>query len=165
MLHLYKYGLQMHLPEGKLPGYYAQIVKAIAEKTVLFDRDKELLIAETDSDREAMISIMDKYKVSHDFLDLLLLPENAQTDPLFSDYGFESKAGNRYLYAEQVVLYSIERGPSANAYDEEQCNVQLSEHRIAFFSINGAAIFAADSQLIELVQRIAKAYGMIAQLH
>lgn len=73
-----KFGLAMDLPEDKRAGYYAQIVKALAGKASLFDRDKELLIFSTPQEREQAKPIMNQYSVPCEEFDLLLLPSTVR---------------------------------------------------------------------------------------
>ena len=58
-----KIGLLMDLPDNKVPGFYAQIVKALAGKVQLFDRDKEMLIVSDEEQKLAALAIMAHYKV------------------------------------------------------------------------------------------------------
>lgn len=154
-----KIGISMSMPEGKLPGYYAQIVKALASKTQLFDRDKDLLVVSTPNERDAVLDIMRQYKVDTEELELLLLPEDAQTSPLFDDYGFTTRFDNRYLYRNLVFLFRLRT--DATGAEPDQALRQLDEYVIASFTSEGepSPVYAVDKQHDELVPRLAAAYG------
>ncbi|WP_248926626.1 hypothetical protein [Paenibacillus hamazuiensis] len=151
-----KYALLMNMPDNKLPGFYAQIVKALANKAPLFDRDKEMLIFSAEPDREAAIGIMQQYKIEHETLELLLLPAGTEMAPTFSDFGFVSRAEHIYVYAEQAALFrlvEIAGGEPAQALQ------QMDEHLLARCVIDGVPAYAVETHLLELMEGIAKAYG------
>jgi hypothetical protein len=151
-----KLALLMHLPEGKLPGFYAQIIKALADKVMIFDRDKEMLIVSTEEEREAVLEVMKRYKVVTEPMELLLLSEDATLTDAFSDYGFISRADNTYVYAKLICSFHLlSEEPSS---EREQALEQLDEHLIAQFTENGKPAYMVDNQLEELVQGIAQAY-------
>lgn len=154
-----KYGVLMSLPDGKLPGFYAQIVKGLAAKANLFDRDKEMLIVDTEHDRDAVVELLIHYKVEYETMELTLLPEAAQMAGTFEDYGFTSRAGNSYLYNRLTLLFTFEDRIEDNDQTERHMAVlQMEEHIIAKFAEGGATIYAVDRQLDELIGGIAKAY-------
>lgn len=154
-----KYGVLMSLPDGKLPGFYAQIVKGLAAKATLFDRDKEMLIVDTEHDRDAVIELLVHYKVEYETMELTLLPEAAQVAGTFEDYGFASRAGNSYLYNRLTVLFAFDDQVEDNDSTQRQMAIlQMEEHVIAKFIEGGTPIYAADRQLDELIERIARAY-------
>jgi hypothetical protein len=151
-----KLALLMHLPEGKLPGFYAQIIKALADKVMIFDRDKEMLIVSTEEEREAVLEVMKRYKVDTEPMELLLLPEDATLTDAFSDYGFISRADNTYVYAKLICSFRLlSEEPGSEC---EQVLEQLDEHLIAQFTGDGKPVYLVDNQLEELVHGIAKAY-------
>lgn len=151
-----KLALLMELPDGKVPGFYAQIVKALANKVQLFDRDKEMLIVATEEERQSILEIMDHYKVAVEPMELVLLPEDARLTDAFSDYGFSSRADNAYLYHNRVSFFRI----TAKSPDSElkQALQQLEEHLIAVYTDQGETVYTVDKQLEELAQGIANAY-------
>lgn len=151
-----KIGLLMDLPDGKRPGYYAQIVKALAGTASLFDRDKEMLIVNTVEDVEAVNEVMSQYKVGTELMELILLPANAEVTPLWSDYGFTSRSERYYLYAKLISAFRFKTAP--NDSDQQQAQVQMEEHLIARFRQDDDLIFLADKQLEQLMLGIAKAY-------
>jgi hypothetical protein len=151
-----KYALLMDLPGGKLPGFYAQIVKALANKAPLFDRDKETLIFSSEADRQAAANIMNHYGIHYDYMELWLLPKDAKVSSIFSDFGFASRAEHMYVYADQVSLFRFSGGSRG---EEEQALQQMEEHLIAFFSENGIRYYAVETHLMDLMHGIAKAYN------
>jgi len=154
-----KFGIMMSLPDGKLPGFYAQIVKGLAAKVTLFDRDKEMLIVDTELDRDAVVELLIHYKVEYETMELTLLPEAAQVTGIFEDYGFTSRAGNSYLYNRLTLLFTFDDRIEGSGQTERHMAVlQLEEHVIAKFDVDGATLYAVDRQLDELIEGIAKAY-------
>ncbi|WP_127582726.1 hypothetical protein [Paenibacillus koleovorans] len=153
-------GIEMHLPDGKRPGYYAQVVKALAD-IPLFDRDKETLIVSGEPEAEAVRALMQDYKFEYEEFGLLLLPDGADVRPSFTDYGFESRSGNRYLMQAVTARFVFDSiGPDGNA----QALAQMEEHLIASWSTDGEACYAADSSLGELMHGIARAYGCTVRI-
>ncbi|WP_274363289.1 hypothetical protein [Paenibacillus thermotolerans] len=152
-----KFGLMMSLPEGKLPGYYAQVVKNVAAAAVLFDRDKELLIADTEHDRNEIAKALEKMKIEWEPLSLLLLPENAGTTRLFSDFGFVSKFGNTYLYSDSVSLFRCSEEQPADA-ETAPALLQLEELVVAEFAWNDATWYAIDQDSRLTAEGIAQRY-------
>ncbi|WP_281888161.1 hypothetical protein [Paenibacillus sp. YYML68] len=163
------YALAMELPEGKRAGYYAQIVKALAQKAPVFDRDKELLIFAELEQRQAAEPIMEQYAVPAELLDLLLLPEAARLRPSFSDYGFTSLLQRHYVYADTVSAFRLraltdatDTSPAATSRppDPVSAAAQLEEHVLAdWLEANGERCFAIERQHDVLAARIAMAYG------
>jgi len=152
-----KHALAMNLPDNKLPGFYAQVIKALAGKIRLFDRDKEVLIVETLTEAETVADVLNHYHVEWDPLDLLLLPEAAELTPAFSDYGLISVMRRAYLYAELVSIFRLAAEPAEGA-EPVQALMQMDEHLLARFEWNGEPHYAVDAQLSELIERIAAAY-------
>lgn len=158
-----KFGLAMDMPEDKRPGYYAQIVKALAGKASLFDRDKELLIFSTSQEREQAKPIMSQYSIPFEELDLLLLPSAVRISPSFDDYGFITRLENAYLYADMAVVCKLKRPevPSGRAYEPEQAAAQLEEHLLGYWNSNdnSGTVYTLEKQHAELAEGIAHAYG------
>jgi hypothetical protein len=155
---MHKIALLLDMPEGKLPGFYAQIVKGLAQRVTLFDRDKELLVLNTIQDRDAVIELLEHYHILFEELPLLLLPSDSDLYPLFTDYGFTSRAERHYLYNHLVSVFSFAERLAPQP-DPENALLQMNEHLIAEFLINNVTYYAVDSQLNELMERIALAYN------
>lgn len=152
------YGLAMELPEGKLPGFYAQVIKALAAKSPILDRDKELLIFSTPEEREASVPVMNQYSISYDKVQLLLLPDSIKTLPVFTDYGWTTRSEHTYVNADDIFIYQLEaESPEA---EPEQALIQLEEHLWASFPLGEPPVesYLTDMQSAELVERIALAY-------
>jgi hypothetical protein len=151
-----KIALLMDLPDGKVPGFYAQIVKALANKVTLFDRDKEMLILDSQKERQSALEIMQHYKVAVEPMELVLLPPDSKLYDTFSDYGFTSRAEHSYLYEKLISFFRlVSDDPGA---EREQALQQLEEHLIAEFKQQGVSVYALDKQLEDLAHGIAKAY-------
>jgi hypothetical protein len=136
---MYKIALILDLPEGKLPGFYAQIVKGLAQRVNLFDRDKQLLVLSTIEERDIVLELLEHYHV-------------------LADYGFTSRMERHYLYDHLISLFCF--GDTSHSLTEpEQAILQIKEHLIAQFPCNNNKLYyAIDRQLDELIERIAHAY-------
>ncbi|ULL17617.1 hypothetical protein DVH26_26080 [Paenibacillus sp. H1-7] len=156
-----KYGLLMELPDGKLPGFYAQIVKALAAKAPLFDRDKELLIFSETEERDAAYPIMEQYKIPFEDLDLILLPPPVYVLPTLTDFGLISRSEHVYVYSDAACIFTIrEDGPGA---EPAQAALQMDEHLLARFGREDETFYVAQAQSDELMLRIAAAYRCTVQ--
>ncbi len=151
-----KYAVLMNLPEGKLAGYYAQIVKALANRVQLFDRDKEMLIIDTEADRSAVAEVLQRYNVPYEHMELLLLPEDAHVSPAAADYGVKTRLGRHYLYAHLVAVFRLAEGDASP--DKPQALMQMEEHLIAKYTEGGTVYYVVDKQLEELITGIGEAY-------
>ncbi len=163
-----KYAAALDMPEDKRAGYYAQIVKALAGKTALFDRDKELLIFSSLEELERLRPILKQYAIPSEELGVLLLPAPVTTYPAFGDYGFVSRLDNVYLYADLVAVFRLRaaadsHGPRLRVFEPRQAEAQLEEHLLAAWpQPEGGTAFAIEAQLAELAEGIARAYGGVA---
>jgi hypothetical protein len=153
-----KIALMLDMPEGKLPGFYAQIVKGLAQRVSLFDRDKELLVLNTIQDRDAVLELLEHYRIPSEEMQLLLLPSNSDLYPTFSDYGFTSRAERHYLYERLVSTFRFSEVRTTQS-DLDNALLQMNEHLIARFLIDNDPSYAVDRQFNELIERIAYAYG------
>jgi hypothetical protein len=177
-----KIGLSMTMPEGKQPGFYAQIVKALAARVQLFDRDKDLLVVSAENERDAVLDVMRHYHVETEELALLLLPAGAALSLLFADYGFATRLDNRYLYSDLVTLFTLHS--AAPDAEPDLALQQLEEYAIAALpagdhtatdsgagvvagssagvdvaaNTESGTVYAIDRQHDELAVRIAAAY-------
>jgi hypothetical protein len=153
-----KIGIELTLPEGKLPGFYAQIVKALAGKAHLFDRDKDMLVVSTEADKTAVEDIMTHYKVGIEIAALWLLPEDTIRRDIFSDYGFTSRSENHYLFTDQVSLFTFPVAQPAGS-EKQQALEQMEEHLIASFYTDEQVCYAVPQTLMLLIEGIARAYN------
>jgi hypothetical protein len=153
-----KIGLDMHLPDGKLPGFYAQIVKGIADRAPLFDRYKELLVFDSEESIPSVLELLAHYRVPSERCDLVLLPsEYLEQGELYEDYAIVTRNENIFVDLALVALFSLDAAkPDA---EPAPALLQLKEHLIGSLSENGLVIHLIDRQLAELAERIAKAYG------
>lgn len=164
-----KYAAALDIPEDKRAGYYAQIVKALAGKTALFDRDKELMIFSSPEELERLKPILEQYAIPSEELSVLLLPTPVTTYPAFGDYGFVSRLENVYLYAELVAVFRLRAATDTNgalgrAFEPQQAEAQLEEHLLAdWLEPGGGSAYAIEAQLAELAEGIARAYGGVAE--
>ncbi|NQX57677.1 hypothetical protein [Paenibacillus qinlingensis] len=151
-----KIGLMMDLPDGKIPGFYAQIVKALAGKVELFDRDKEMLIVSNEEQQRAALEVMAHFNIETTLMELRLLVEDAELTDLFSDYGFTSRAEHNYLYDKIVIPFRFTA--NSPSVEVDQAALQVEEHLIAQYKDGGHDVYVVDRQLEELMHGIAKAY-------
>jgi len=150
-------GIRMRLPEGRQPGYYAQVIKRLAASGATIDRDKELLFAE-DAAAEDALAVLERYKVSYERSPWLLLDEPDWTRTrIWSDYTVETRAGNAFLDLSLAAVVRID--PEGGDSALEQAILQLNEHAIGFRpDMRDCGIVAVDRQLIPLGEGIAAAY-------
>lgn len=153
------YSVELHLPDDKLPGYYAQIVKGIADTVTLVDRDKTLLFVKSAADADAVETFVERYRVECDRGIWLQLDDAWRlNDRLFTDYGLQTRFGNHYidLVLAAIVAISAE-GPES---DLPSALLQAEEHAIAAAQSqeDGHQLLAVDRHQIELIQGIARAY-------
>ncbi|NBI29401.1 hypothetical protein [Chengkuizengella marina] len=150
-----KHAVIMNLPEGKIPGYYAQVVKSLASKTNLFDRDKEVLIVNSKNELLSVIEVMNQFKLNYETCALYLLPEDAKLTNHYSDFGFTSKFGNTYLYENLTsIFYFTENKESSTS----QAIHQIEEHKLAEYNSDEITYYAVEKHLEELILGISKAY-------
>jgi hypothetical protein len=152
-----KYGVIMDLPDSKLPGYYAQIVKALAGKTQLFDRDKELLITSSVEERQQVVEVMRSLKLDYEEIDLLQLPSDTKVTDRFDDFGVVTRQQNVFVYSDLVALFRFAEVANAEAAPQQALQ-QMNEHLLARSEMNGTSLYAVESHLSELIERIALAY-------
>ncbi|QMV40400.1 hypothetical protein [Cohnella cholangitidis] len=147
-------GLDMQLPAGKLPGYYAQIVKGIAERAPLTDRYKELLIF---NDLPAVIELLDHYKVVAERCELLWLPtDGVAPGELYEDYAIVTRNDNIFVDLALTALFALDAAkPDA---EPAPALLQLEEHLIGEIRNEEQTIYMMDRQLTLLADRIATAY-------
>jgi hypothetical protein len=152
-----KYGIDMRLPEGKLPGYYAQIIKGIADRAPLFDRHKELLIFYDKAYFPAVLDFLQHYKVEAEICELLVLPQTGVArSGRFDDFAIETREGNVYLDLTYTAAFALTAArPEAEA---APALLQLEEHRIASVLEDGQTWHFIEKQLVELAERVARAY-------
>ncbi|CAG7620435.1 hypothetical protein PAECIP111802_00667 [Paenibacillus allorhizosphaerae] len=164
MDYIRKWALAMDLPEGKRAGYYAQIVKALAGKASLFDREKELLIFSSEAERNEAVPVMEQYAIPWEEMPLLLLPAPVTLYRTFSDFGFTSRLENVYVYADLVSLFYLEgaaaMSESFRSAEPDAALAQLEEHLLAASQADAdQVLYAIETQNQPLAERIAKAYG------
>lgn len=151
------YGLEMRLPEGKTPGFYAQIVKGIAERTVLFDRHKEMLIFGDSSGLPNVLEMLAHYKVEAEPVDLLSAPsDNVRGTDRFDDFAFVSREGRAYFDLAYAAAFRLNaQRPEA---ETAPALMQLEEHLLAEIAEGDTRWQVIESQLADLAERVARAY-------
>jgi hypothetical protein len=153
-----KIGISMQLPDGKLPGFYAQIVKGLAEKVQLFDRDKELIILNNEAERDAALKLLAHYRVGSEELELVLLPPESEVSGLFEDYGFVSRMENRYLYSVRAAFFMFTNNDAPDA-EPEQALLQMDEFLVARYPGETGTVYVTDKDSKELMGKIGAAYS------
>jgi hypothetical protein len=149
--------LLMELPDGKLPGFYAQIVKALADAVNLFDRDKVLIILEDISDSPSVEQVLQRYHIAYEPIHLIQLPQSLKLKPHYDDFGFTSRSGNTYFYADLVTSFQLV-SDEADPYAIRMASEQLDEHILATYDLHQNHYYVIEGQHIELVHGIARAY-------
>ncbi|MBW7453679.1 hypothetical protein K0U00_06470 [Paenibacillus sepulcri] len=157
------HSVELHLPGDKLPGYYAQIVKGIANTVTLLDRDKTLLFVTSEAEAAEIENFVQHYRVETDRGIWLALEESWEVNERkFEDYGVRTRSGSRYLdlHLAAVMELSSGGGDSELAQAREQCE----EHSAAKQHKEGRQLLAVDREQIELIEGIARAYRCRADL-
>lgn len=150
-----KQALIMSMPEDKRAGYYAQIVKALAGTNALFDRYKEVLVVNEPESAASVIDVLAKYKVGYEQAGVRLLDNVARWMPTADDFGFVSASDNHYLFEEPTCIFRFEGSEG----DVQMALIQMEEHLLAEFGLDGAPAYAVERSHDELMTGIAKAYG------
>lgn len=151
------YGVEMQIPAGKLPGFFAQIIHKIGDNVTVFDRDQQLFIVPSEAEREKLIEIFDKYHITGDLFALWLLPAEAGAG-IAGDYGFTSAAGNRYMYDELVSFFRFNQD-EGNSQDRWAALEQMREHLIVSLPEKANdALHIVDKNQVDLIEGIARAY-------
>jgi hypothetical protein len=164
MRHMY--GVELQVPTGKLPGFYAQVIHKIGDHVNVFDRDKLLFIVETDEEREKLEAVLAKSNMLGELFPLLLLPPSTRITDL-DDIGFISQSEHLYLYAERVALFTV-TGQAGDEKDLWAAQEQWKEHLLGEIPAteSDGPIFITDSSLTELAEGIAHAYRVrLSWLH
>jgi hypothetical protein len=152
-------GLDFELPKDKPPGFYAQIIKGMAQNVPLFDLHKELLIFDHQEHLPAAIKVLEHYRVSFERCDLLHLPaEQLERGNLFEDYVIVTRSENIFVDLAQTAVFTLHTAkPDA---EPAPALLQLQEHLIASSNrTNNTTLHFMDRQLTELAERIAGVYG------
>ena len=156
------FSIELHLPDDKLPGYYAQIIKGIADIVTLVDRHKTLLFVGLMSDADAIETFVARYKVHCERGIWLQLDETWWIDNrTFTDYGVITRQGNRFLDAALTILIAID-GIDPDS-ELTQAMQQAEEHMLASSHANGRQLLAVDRHQAELIEGIARAYHCRAE--
>ncbi|MFS0558593.1 hypothetical protein [Brevibacillus sp. 179-C9.3 HS] len=155
MRHMY--GIELHVPAGKLPGFYAQVIHKIGDHVNVFDRDKLLFIVENQAEQEKLEAILAKSNMLGDAFSLLLLPSSTTIDQL-DDIGFVSQNEHSYVYADRVALFTL--ATPSESQDQWAALEQLREHVLGVLpeTTHQAEAYLIDQSMMVLAEGIAKAY-------
>ncbi|BBH21244.1 hypothetical protein Back11_25890 [Paenibacillus baekrokdamisoli] len=156
------YSVELHLPADKLPGYYAQIIKGIADIVTLIDRHKTLLFVSSAADADAIETFVQHYKVNCERgLWLQLDDDWTINERTFTDYGLITREGNRFIDVALTAVVTI--SGDAPESELEQALQQTDEHTLAQQTKDGRRLLAVDRHHIELLEGIARAYHCHAE--
>lgn len=151
------YGVEMEVPSGKLPGYYAQVVHKIGDQIEVFDRDGQLLIVSTENDRNSLVDILEKHLMAGEQFELWLLPPETDAEAV-GDYGFISMSGHVFLYTYLVDAFTFDPA-FGSAQDRFAALQQMKEHIIhSLPEATDEALHLIDKNHDELIAVIANAY-------
>jgi hypothetical protein len=152
-----KFAVIMQLPEGKLPGFYAQVIKALATKAHVFDRHKEVLIINSIVELAPIEQILEQYSIVSELVPVLQLPNSAILKEHIEDFGFTTLSGNIFLYESSLILFTFDHAQE-NSDDYTMALSQLDEHIVASFVANKTTYYIAEKHLHDCFYGIAKAY-------
>jgi hypothetical protein len=150
------YGVEMRVPSGKLPGFYAQVIHKIGDHVNVFDRDGQLLIVPDQGEQTKLTEILAKANMLGESFPLYLLPAGAEI-PDLADYGFTSQDGHSFLYADQVSLFCLDESSGA-ADDRWAAMEQWKEHLVGKLETENPPLCIIDKNREELIDRIARSY-------
>jgi len=157
-----KFGVLMDLPEGKRAGFYAQIVKALAEAANVEDRDKELIVVDSEEERARVAAALEKYHVAWEPLALIALPEGTELGEAAEDIGFVGKLGGVYLYLDRIARFQVPNAQPAGA-DIAPAMLQLEEFVTFAYDDGGQRVYCTEPHLREAVEGVAKRYGVAVE--
>ncbi|MGN7470062.1 hypothetical protein [Brevibacillus sp. SAFN-007a] len=157
------YGIELAIPDGKYPGFYAQVIPKIEDAVNVFERDQLLFIVEKETEKDKLETLLQTFRLPGDVFSLLLLPEEAVIADLDA-IGFVSPRGHRFVYREQVALFTVDKAFGTPA-DRWAAAEQWKEHVSGTIAQTEQKepIYLIDSSLTELAQRIADAYSVRIQ--
>jgi hypothetical protein len=155
MEHLYAVEMN-HTSNNKLPGFFAQIVKEMAQSVQIIDRDSQLFVIKTEQEAEKLKEIFSKKNVYEETHTLLKLSDQSTITSAFHDYGFKSASENYYLFADLVVPFQIS---STDPQQIEMALLQIDEHLIAKDD-EKQTIYYVDQQHETLIKKYAIAYDI-----
>ncbi|WP_274651874.1 hypothetical protein [Paenibacillus humicola] len=155
-------GIELQLPEGKLPGFYAQIVKGIADAAPLVDRDKTLLFLAGEGDADAVEQFVSRYRVGTERSEWAPLDESWSADErLFTDFGVVTRSGRHYIDLQLAAVVAIV--PAGDDAEPDQASLQAEEFAFARKQEEGRRLFAVGRHHAELLEGVARAYGCQAK--
>lgn len=169
------YGLEMEIPAGKLPGFYAQIIHKIGDEVEVYDRCGLIFILNSPEQLDKLVQILAKYNMATETFELYQLPDETQFQSL-EDYGFEGIEGNRYVLAHLVSLFRLETSGgtdsnvklSASLKNDDPSDSwavieQLQEYLIAKVPDEKDTLYVLDSTHQDLAMHIAQKYNVSLQ--
>jgi hypothetical protein len=156
MQHMY--GIEMQIPVGKLPGFYAQVIHKIGDQVNVFDRDDQLYILENEEEYQKLSTLLSKSAMLGETFALLHVP-SATSLAHIEDVGFISQDDRMYLYADRVALFSLD-SQAGNEQDRWAALEQLREHLLGELPKHesASAFYILDPSMTDLAEGIAKAY-------
>lgn len=151
------YGVEMEVPSGKLPGFYAQVIHKIGDGVQVFDRDQQLFIVENEAERDKLIKILDHYNMTGELFTLWLLPDDV--DPAaISDHGFTSTGDHSFLYDDAVAFFRFQP-KEGQPQDRWAALEQMKEYLLVSLpEKSNETLHVVDKNQCDLLERIARAY-------
>ncbi|WP_139489987.1 hypothetical protein [Brevibacillus dissolubilis] len=152
------YGLEMEIPSGKLPGFYAQMVHKIGDEVKVADRDQKLFIVDSEEELEKLSAVLTKYQALGERFELWRLPEGALGDRL-TDFGFESVNGRLYLYDHLVAFCRVDLNSGA-ANERVSALEQMKLNVLSVLRGKNETVYVVDENHVELVESVAKRFDV-----
>lgn len=157
------YGVDMDIPQGKKPGYYAQAVHAIGDRVRVTDRDGQTLIVDSQEDWMALQEILARYHMAGERYLLWRLPLSFPAEQM-DGIGFTSLSDISYLY-DCVAFFSIDPTIGSPS-DRESALQQLMEHvKLSVPDETAGTLYIIEDHLRDLMEGIAKAYQIHLHWH
>lgn len=153
------FGVEMDVPSGKLPGFYAQVIHKIGDQATIFDRDGQLMIVATEKDLQELLAILDKHDMAGERFELWLMPAGT-TIEVISDFGFISMSGHVFLYTHLIAGFSLDSAVGREQ-DRWAALQQMKEHIIhSLPEVANKTLHLIDKNDGELINGIARAYSI-----
>ncbi|MGE5703773.1 MAG: hypothetical protein ACM32O_14700 [Clostridia bacterium] len=153
------YGMEMNVPAGKLPGFYAQLIHKIGDRVEVFDRDQTMFILDKPEQREILRSLLAPYNMVGEEYDLWLLSVPVPAEEIV-DYGFVSQAEHAYLFADTIDIFRFD-STKGSAEDRWAALQQMQEHIIISLPESvKETLYLIDKNYTDLIGGIANAYAV-----
>jgi len=150
------FGIEMEVPTGKLPGFYAQAIHKIGDEVTVYDRDQQLFIVENEAERDKLARVLTAFRMHGEAFTLWLLPPDIHVR-LLSDYGFSSISDQHYLYDHLILRFRF-RENAGTAEDRNAAIAQIKQHILAVVEEGTNQTYIIDANHKQLLDKVAAVF-------